>query len=68
MKKIETYQKGNKWQKNRYSFMAKFNKKNGITSFGKAMKNGNYYYHIIDIEKSDTKYKVPRCFKWVTRN
>ena len=53
MEEIEIYQKGNKWQNNRYSFMANFNKTNGITSFGKAKKDGKrFYYHIIDLEKT----------------
>lgn len=58
MKEAETYQKGNIWQNNRYSFMAQYNKTNGITSFGNAKKNGNYYHHIIDSEKNDPTYNL----------
>lgn len=58
MKNIDTYQEGNRWQNNRYLFMAEFNKANGITSFGRANKNGNCYYHIIDSENVDSKYNL----------
>ena len=54
MKNTTTYSTGNKWQKNRYSFMSGFNRANGVTSFGNVKENGNFYYHLADINNDST--------------
>ncbi len=58
MKNTTIYSKGNNWQKNRYSFMSEFNRTNGVTSFGNVKENGNFYYHIIDLEHVDPEYNL----------
>ena len=48
----------NDWQNNRYAFMSRYNKLNGITYFGKAKKNGAIYDHIIDAKKENEIYNL----------
>ncbi|MCF8423852.1 MAG: hypothetical protein K9H41_05875 [Bacteroidia bacterium] len=59
MSKSKLYTGGsNEWQNNRYAFMSKFNRANGITSFGRAKKNGEVYDHIIDSTKEKEIYNL----------
>lgn len=48
----------NDWQNNRYAFMSRFNRANGISTYGKAKKNGEVYDHIIDSTKEKEIYNL----------
>jgi hypothetical protein len=52
--KYQPYKVGNSWQVDRYSFMAEYNRKKGVTEFGSAKKDGAFYPHILKITGSNS--------------
>jgi hypothetical protein len=58
MSEAEIYKKGNKWQNDRYLFMANYNKIRGINSFGRSKIDGTKYCHIVNIDKTDATYNL----------
>lgn len=57
MKEVTVYKTGNKWQRNRYSYMAAFNLANGISSFGES-EFGNRYHHLVDPDAAGPEYNL----------
>lgn len=55
---IGAYDEGNRWQRNRYAFFAKFNLENGITDFTSAQKGKTKYLHIVDPTKNPPEYNL----------
>jgi hypothetical protein len=47
MNNVNYYQKGNKWQQNRYRYMSDFVLSKGIKDFEHALGGSNKYYHLI---------------------
>lgn len=52
MDSILLYQAGNTWQRNRYAFMADYNRNMGIKEFDPAPKKSQRYYHILTLKDS----------------
>jgi hypothetical protein len=47
MDSVLTYQQGNQWQRDRYSFMSEYNRQMGIKEFAPAPGKEQPYYHIL---------------------